>query len=112
MSLPPAIFRHPAMATAGILPIIAIAQDYLKVSKQSSNLTLRYHSLYALSSIGIDPWFKISYDANWNEQKLIQPQSAQYQAMMEWSLFSRQHPEIVDQYTTRCDVLKQFEKNL
>ena len=99
-------------ARTGEADFAAIAQKYLKVSKQSSNLTLRYHSLYALSSIGIDPWFKITYDANWNEQKLIQPQSAQYQAMMEWSLFCHQHPEIVDQYTTRCDVLKQFEKNL
>ena len=99
-------------ARTGEADFAAIAQKYLKVSKQSSNLTLRYHSLYALSSIGIDPWFKITYDANWKEQKLIQPQSAQYQAMMEWSQFSRQHPEIVDNYTTRCDVLKQFEKNL
>ena len=99
-------------ARTGEADFAAIAQKYLKVSKQSSNLTLRYHSLYALSSIGIDPWFKITYDANWKEQKLIQPQSAQYQAMMEWSQFSRQHPEIVDSYTTRCDVLKQFEKNL
>lgn len=99
-------------ARTGEADFAAIAQKYLKVSKQSSNLTLRYHSLYALSSIGIDPWFKITYDANWKEQKLLQPQSAQYQAMMEWSQFSRQHPEIVDSYTTRCDVLKQFEKNL
>ena len=99
-------------ARTGEADFAAIAQDYLKISKQSSNLTLRYHSLYALSSIGIDPWFKITYDANWNEQKLLQPQSAQYQAMMEWSKFCHQHPEIVDQYTTRCDVLKQFEKNL
>ena len=99
-------------ARTGEADFAAIAQKYLKVSKQSSNLTLRYHSLYALSSIGIDPWFKITYDANWKEQKLLQPQSAQYQAMMEWSQFSHQHPEIVDQYTTRCDVLKQFEKNL
>lgn len=99
-------------ARTGEADFAAIAQDYLKISKQSSNLTLRYHSLYALSSIGIDPWFKITYDANWEEQKLLQPQSAQYQAMMEWSKFCHQHPEIVDQHTTRCDVLKQFEKNL
>ena len=99
-------------ARTGEADFAAIAQDYLKISKQSSNLTLRYHSLYALSSIGIDPWFKITYDANWKEQKLLQPQSAQYQAMMEWSKFCHQHPDIVDQYTTRCDVLKQFEKNL
>lgn len=99
-------------ARTGEADFAAIAQDYLKISKQSNNLTLRYHSLYALSSIGIDPWFKITFDANWKEQKLLQPQSAQYQAMMEWSKFCHQHPEIVDQYTTRCDVLKQFEKNL
>ena len=88
----------------------AIAQRYLKESKQSSNLTLRYHSLYALSSIHIDPWYKVVYDDNYNESVLLCPKSFQYQAMLEWSKFSKEYPQTVDSYTTKCDVLKRFEK--
>jgi len=88
----------------------AIAQKYLRVSKQSSNLTLRYHSLYALASIGIDPWYKVVYDADYNESTILCPQASQYQAMEEWSKFSKEYPQVVDNYTTKCDVLKQFEK--
>ncbi len=88
----------------------AIAQQYLRASKQSSDLTLRYHSLYALSSISIDPWYQIEYDSNYNEQTVLRPLSAQYQAMMELSKFAKEHPYSVDNYTTRCDVLKAFEE--
>ena len=87
----------------------AIAQKYLKVSKQSSNLFLRYYSLYALASIGIDPWYKVIYDADYNESTLLCPQSAQYQAMEEWSKFSKEYPQAVDDYTTKCDILRAFE---
>ncbi len=88
-----------------------IAIGYLKESKQSANLQLRYHSLYALASIGIDPWQKTIYDANWDEKTVIQKQSTQYQAMTEWSQFRHEHPEAVDAFTTKCDILKAFEKN-
>ena len=88
----------------------AIAQKYLRVCRQSSNLTLRYHSLYALASIGIDPWYKVVYDANYNESTLLCPHSSQYQAMAEWCKFANEHPQAVDNYTSKCDVLKQFEK--
>ena len=88
----------------------AIAQKYLKVSKQSSNLQLRYHSLIALASIDIDPWRKEVYDENWNLKTQYRPSSAQYQAMEEWNKFSKEYPQVVDNYTTHCDVLKLFEK--
>ena len=90
----------------------AIAQKYLKVSKQSSNIQLRYHSLIALASIDIDPWYKEEYDENWNRKTQLRPLSAQYQAMEEWSKFSKEYPQAVDNYTTKCDVLKQFEKEI
>ena len=88
----------------------AIAQKYLRVSKQSSNLTLRYHSLYALASIDIDPWRKEVYDENYDLKTLFRPLSAQYLAMEEWSKFCKEYPQAVDNYTTHCDVLKQFQK--
>ena len=88
----------------------AIAQKYLKVSKQSSNLQLRYHSLIALASIDIDPWRKEVYDENYDLKTLFRPLSAQYLAMEEWSKFCKEYPQVVDNYTTHCDVLKQFQK--
>lgn len=88
----------------------AIAQKYLRVSKLSSNITLRYHSLYALASIDLDPWCKMEYDENWNLKTQIRPLSSQYRAMEEWSKFCKEYPQAVDNYTTRCDVLKQFQK--
>ena len=87
----------------------AIAQKYLRISKQSSDRNLRYHSLYALASISIDPWYKVVYDADYNESTLLCPQSSQYQAMLEWSKFVKEYPQGVDNYTTKCDVLKAFE---
>ncbi len=98
-------------ARSGEADFAAIAQQYLRVSKQSSDLTLRYHSLYALASIGIDPWYQTEYDANYNEKTVLRPQSTQYQAMVEWSDFSKEHPTSVDKYTTRCDVLKAFQRH-
>ena len=98
-------------ACSGEADFAAIAQKFLRVSKLSSDLILRYHSLYALASISIDPWYKKEYDANYNEMTVLRPQSAQYQAMLEWSNFSKEHPASVDRYTTRCDVLKAFERH-
>ncbi len=97
-------------ARVGEADFANIAVGYLRESKQSADLQLRYHSLYALASIGIDPWYTTAYDENYNEKTLVQYRSAQYQAMQEWSLFRREHPEAVDVYTTRCDILKAFEK--
>ena len=97
-------------ARVGEADFANIAIGYLKESKQSKDLKLRYHSLYALASIGIEPWYTTAYDENYNEKTLVQHQSAQYQAMQEWSRFRHEHPEAVDTYTTRCDILKQFEK--
>lgn len=88
----------------------AIAQKYLRISKQSSDLNLRYHSLYALASIHIDPWYKVAYDADYNKSTQLCPQSAQYQAMLEWSKFAKEYPQAVDNYTTKCDVLKQYQR--
>ncbi len=97
-------------ARSGEADFAAIAQKYLKVSKQSSNLQLRYHSLIALASIDIDPWRKEVYDENWNLKTQYRPLSSQYLAMEEWSKFCKEYPQAVDNYTTRCDVLKQFQK--
>ena len=98
-------------ARVGEADFANITIGYLKESKQSTDLQLRYHSIYALASISIDPWQKTVYDENWDEKTIVLKQSAQYQAMTEWSQFRHEHPEAVDAFTTKCDVLKTFEKN-
>ena len=86
------------------------AIKYLTVCKKSKDNAMRYHAIYALAFIPSDPWFTTTYDKNRNEVWLYRPESLQYKALQELSLFASSHPTLVDQYTTRCDVLEKFRK--
>lgn len=86
------------------------AIKYLTVCKKSKDNAMRYHAIYALAFIPSDPWFATTYDKNWNEVCLYRPESQQYKALQELNLFASSHPTLVDQYTTRCDVLEKFRK--
>lgn len=86
------------------------AIKYLTICKKSKDNAMRYHAIYALAFIPSDPWFTTTYDKNWNEVWLYRPESLQYKALQELSLFASSHPTLVDQYTTRCDVLEKFRK--
>ena len=85
---------------------------YLNVAKQSNDMRLRYNSLYALAFVPVEPWMTIDYDYNngYKEIAILHPQSAQYQALNELSMFALAHPEAIDDYTRRCDVLQQFNQ--
>lgn len=86
------------------------AIKYLTICKKSKDNAMRYNAIYALAFIPSDPWFTTSYDKNWNEVWLNRPESLQYKALQELNLFASSHPSLVDQYTTRCDVLEKFRK--
>lgn len=86
------------------------AIKYLTVCKKSKDNAMRYHAIYALAFIPSDPWFTTTYDKNWNEVWLYRPESLQYKALQELNLFASSHPTLIDQYTTRCDVLEKFRK--
>lgn len=86
------------------------AIKYLTICKKSKDNAMRYNAIYALAFIPSDPWFTTSYDKNWNEVWLNRPESLQYKALQELNLFATSHPTLVDQYTTRCDVLEKFRK--
>ena len=86
------------------------AIKYLTVCKKSKDNAMRYHAIYALAFIPSDPWFTTTYDKNWNEVWLYRPESLQYKALQELNLFASSHPTLVDEYTTRCDVLEKFRK--
>ena len=78
---------------------------YLNVAKRSDDLQLRYHTVYALAFMPVDKWAEFEYDG----KVILYPHSAQYEALYELSLFAMAYPNIVDQYTRRCDVLKKYE---
>lgn len=85
---------------------------YLNVAKQSNDMQLRYNSLYALAFVPVEPWATTEYDASngYNEILVRHPQAAQYQALNELGMFALAHPEAIDDYTRRCDVLWQFNQ--
>ena len=85
---------------------------YLNVAKQSNDMRLRYNSLYALAFVPVEPWATTEYDASngYNEILVRHPQAAQYQALNKLGMFALAHPEAIDDYTRRCDVLRQFNQ--
>lgn len=82
----------------------------LREATSSSNLKLKYKATYALAFIPVQPWYTIGYDAQYNEVWLPQPKALQYEAMLALEHFATNHPEAIDSYTTKCDVLKRFSQ--
>lgn len=97
-------------ARTGELDFAAEAIKYLNVSAQSSQLDLRYKSTYALAFMPIDPWYTIDYDTNYNA--IIRPiySSRQYKALTALARFAQEHPQVIDHYTSKCDVLQKFRE--
>ena len=96
-------------ARAGELDFARKAQEYLTESSRSSNLQIQYESLYALAYTDTDPWYTASYDPEYNLVVTPRPASSQYKALSALAKFAEEHPQAVDEHTTKCDVLKQFE---
>ena len=90
----------------------AEAAQYLKVAKRTDNLQLRYRSLYALAFMPVDPWASTDYDADndYKEITILHKQSQQYMALAELDMFARTYPNAIDDYTRRCDVIREFQK--
>lgn len=97
-------------ARTGELDFAAKAMEYLDKGSRSADMQTQYGSLYAQAFIGIDPWCDVAYDREYNPVIVPRPASAQYKALAALDLFAHEHPQAVDRHTTRCDVLKQFER--
>ena len=97
-------------ARQGELDFAAKAVEYLTESSRAADLQTQYRSLYALAFINVDPWFTATYDSDFKEVITPRAASRQYKALEALSRFAKEHPQEVDAHTTRCDVLKQFEK--
>lgn len=98
-------------ARAGELDFARKAVEYLDECTKSADLKIRYEALYALAFMSYDPWYTASYDQNYNTVIIPRPASQQYKALAALAKFAKEHPRNVDSYTTKCDVLKVFERS-
>ncbi len=98
-------------ARTGERDFAAAAVECLGVCKRSADPQMRYKALYALAFMPVEPWFRPTWDDDYNIVYVPQPQSSQYKAMSALYRFAQDNPQHVDHYTTRCDVLKAFAKS-
>lgn len=105
-------------AKVGTLDFVAKAIPLLEESAQSTDFTLKEKSLYALAYIRHgDPWYFMGWDDKTNtyydiDNLLIRKQSSQYKAMTTLATFYKDNATRVDQFVSKCDILKKFMKTL
>ena len=92
---------------------VEIAIKYLNESKTAKNLKLQENSLFGLAFIPYDAW----YVEDWNDttgdfETIIKRNSRQFKALNELNSFVNSHRDQVSSQVSRCDVLKQFRKEI
>ena len=97
-------------ARAGEFDFARKARGLLEVCRLSGNMKIQYEALYALAYTDTEPWYAVSYDENYDLIITLLPVSSQYKALEALAKFAKDHPEEVDEHTTKCDVLKEFER--
>ena len=97
-------------ARAGEFDFARKARELLDVCRLSGNMKIQYEALYALAYTDTEPWYAASYDENYDLIITPLPVSSQYKALEALAKFAKDHPEEVDEHTTKCDVLKEFER--
>lgn len=90
---------------------MARAAELLNIAKESDNFALKEKAYYALAYLPGDPWqTDVWNDQEYKFEKRIHPRSRQYKALSELLDFRNANAARVSVYVSRCDVLKQFEK--
>ena len=89
------------------------AIGYLEELRKSDDIRLQEKSLFALAYLPTDRWRESEWDDKaadfvWH----IRPQSHQYRALSQLSAFVDAHQQEVSPFVSRCDVLKQFRKQM
>jgi hypothetical protein len=83
------------------------------VSVKTTDFKLKEKSLYALAYIHRDPWYFEGWDEKNNvwydyDNPLIRSNSRQYMALKALGNFAKANNGKLDNYVTKCDVLKRF----
>ena len=90
---------------------MAKATELLDIAKQSTSFQLKEKALYAKAYLPGDPWITEEWnDETTKYEKNLHPSSRQYRALGELLKFRNQNATRVSDYVSRCDVLKQFQK--
>lgn len=90
---------------------MAKAAQLLGVAKQSTNFLLKEKALYALAYLPDQPWLTEEWNENSGRyEKRLHRSSRQYRALSELLAFKKQNATRISPYVSRCDVLKQFQK--
>jgi len=104
-------------AQTGTADFIGKAINLLNESKLSDDFELQEKSLYALAYIrGGEPWYYTGWDNITGDfydisNLKVMPQSRQYRAMAALLEFRNDNMYRVDDFVSRCDILKVFERN-
>lgn len=94
---------------------VEFAINYLQESKASKDLKMQENSLVGLAYIPYDAWYTTTWD--WDDEahdyeKIINRNSRQFKALYELNTFINTHRDQVSSQISRCDVLKQFRKQI
>ena len=88
---------------------VQAAITYLNECKTAKDFELQQKSYFALAYIPYDEWLEYSWEVG---EFVAKKDSRQYQALRELSDFVRQNKSKVSSYISKCDVLKEFEKQI
>ncbi len=95
------------------LNMLQKASTMLTYSQYISDFQWREKTFFAQAWLPIDSW----YTEEWDEKALKyitvpQPRSRQFRALYTLVRYENEHPSLTSSYVSRCDVIKQFRKNL
>jgi len=90
---------------------MAKAAELFSVAKKSSNFQLKERAFYAIAYLPGDPWqTDVWNDNTYKYDKVTHRSSRQYRALSELLTFKNNNATRISSYVSRCDVLKQFQK--
>lgn len=98
-------------ARVGELDYVSEAVKYLNVAKQTKDVKLKEKALFGLAFIPLEPWS----ESKWSDKAsdfvtVINRTNRQYRAFEELLDFYKKNPK--SPFASKCDILKQFEKNV
>lgn len=87
------------------------ARELLEEAAKASDYALREHAIFALAYAPYDNWHEYKWSDKKNDFVAIPMKETQeYAAMKRLSDFARQNSASLSPYVSRCDILKQFQK--
>ena len=94
--------------------LAAKALGYLRQASASSDFLLKEKALFAMSYYYLheNPWYTFEWDSSKMDDVMkINPESSQYQALIELARFEKENSQRTSRYVSRCDNYSTFLSN-